>query len=170
MAILYPGRFQPFHSGHELVSRRIYDIHGELPVFAVIRGAKTPPERAPFSYWTIKTCILRVFPSSLVIECSDGYLPKIVGRLSVMGITVTHAYIGGDRAEDYSHHFPDGKVKIECVPRFEGPWGDGRSVSGTIVRDIIMRDDYDGWLDTVPKEMWNCYLSMRKEMLEAFEI
>jgi len=74
---IYPGRFQPFHRGHENTFNLLQDRFGKNHTH-LATSDKTEPERSPFSFSEKKRIITSLYniPNRFVVEVTSPYNPK----------------------------------------------------------------------------------------------
>lgn len=80
--VVYPGRFQPFHTGHYSVYKSLVDKYGKDNVY-IATSDKTDNTKSPFNFDEKQTIISKMFgvPTDKIVQVQNPYAPKeIVGR------------------------------------------------------------------------------------------
>ena len=75
--VMYPGRFQPFHSGHKEVYDEAVKKYGKENVY-IITSNKVDPPRSPLNFNERKKVITTMFsdiPADKIIMVKNGYRP-----------------------------------------------------------------------------------------------
>jgi cytidyltransferase-like protein len=77
---VYLGRFCPFHSGHEMVIKRLCKKFGESRVLVIIGSSRVKTSITPYSYRERRKMVKIIFPNIKVIPLPDTHnRPKRIG-------------------------------------------------------------------------------------------
>lgn len=79
IVVVYPGRFQPFHKGHENTFNLLRERFGKNHTY-LATSDKTEPERSPFAFSEKKRIITSLYeiPNRFVVEVESPYNPEEV--------------------------------------------------------------------------------------------
>lgn len=99
--VVYPGRFQPWHLGHQEVYKYLVKNFGRDRVY-IATSNKVAPPRSPFSFAEkLEFMHLTGVSSDVVIETTDPYrVPELVGRLDAANTRLIFAVSQKDMDED----------------------------------------------------------------------
>lgn len=112
--VIYPGRFQPIHLGHQAVFQKLKEEYGDNVYIAT--SDKTDGERSPFSY-NDKTVMARAanIPLDKVVQVKSPYSPVEITKLFDPNNTVLIFVVGGKDMElDPRFKFDDKKDGTPC--------------------------------------------------------
>ena len=107
--VIYPGRFQPLHSGHQAVFQQLREEFGDNVYIAT--SNKTDSERSPFDY-NDKTVMARAanIPLDKVVQVKSPYSPSEITKMFDPNNTVLIFAVGGkDMDLDPRFKFDDKK-------------------------------------------------------------
>jgi hypothetical protein len=107
--VIYPGRFQPLHSGHQAVFQQLQEEFGDNVYIAT--SDKTDGERSPFDY-NDKTVMARAanIPLDKVVQVKSPYSPSEITKMFDPNTTVLIFVVGGkDMDLDPRFKFDDKK-------------------------------------------------------------
>jgi len=170
--VFFPGRFQPFHTGHLEALKRTADAF-RLSVVAV--QIVSQREESPFPTDLLEKMGNEVKRANRFIEDFIIYPP---GEKTFLGFIIEHLQekgydpvgmgCGSDRFNDYLKQVaymnkPTSEVKIS--PDFEVKMVDSRSSggpSGTRVREALKNDDQKEFDQLMPRELHKFYNEMKK--------
>jgi len=170
--VFFPGRFQPFHSGHLAALKRTSEMF-RLPVVAVQIVSKR--EESPFPVSLLEKMGNEVKRANGFIEDFLIYPPGdktflgfIIEYLQKNGYDPTGMGCGSDRFDDYIKQVaymskPTSEVKID--PMFEVKMVDSRAAngpSGTRVRQALKDDNQEEYNELMPRELHKFYNEMKK--------
>jgi len=165
------GRFQPFHSGHLKMAKKMKEKN-KLPSFVVVvYPGHNKSGKSPFNERVIKQymdAVVRDNPDDLVdyMIVDRGLVGSIINKLVQMGLEPNLIAAGDDRKDyyekqieyikrsDLAENLPKG-FDLEITPRF---------TSGTEVRDKLKSDDYAALKKLLPKSVLNLYTLLSSEM------
>ena len=167
-AILFPGRFQPFHNGHVRIIEEIYMNVSDDLIINVVNSEKRT-ERNPFSFEIIEKMIKAVFPvdSIKVTRSSDCYIPDIYKSLKEEYDAVPFTICGEDRQATYINQILRANkyeskefinTKLFSFQRSE------KSFSGTQVRQALKNNDRKTFDELMPYELWSFYKELREQI------
>lgn len=107
--VIYPGRFQPLHAGHQAVFQQLQAEFGDNVYIAT--SDKTDSERSPFDY-NDKTVMARAanIPLDKVVQVKSPYSPSEITKMFDPNTTVLIFVVGGkDMDLDPRFKFDDKK-------------------------------------------------------------
>lgn len=153
--VIFPGRVQPPHLGHaQLISKMKKDYPNAKPYIILVKGEKSSQdlEKNPFNQNEQIELLRKVAPGLDVDIFKNGFIPDIVREFSDKGLNVRAVYAGPDRAPTYVKQLQDaGYPGVDVVGVHErfvpiSPLSEkynGRELSASLVRDIILNNDYN---------------------------
>jgi phosphopantetheine adenylyltransferase len=158
---IIPGRFQPFHLGHQKMSGGT----DGYPVYVIIKGAKSSSDKDknPFSVEDQKRFIKKAMGSRAgVMVATSAYIPALVEQVEAeMGGKVIEVIAGDDRVDDYRRQVAktplNNQIKFSLAQRF---------ASATTVRDAIKSGDQETFKKLMPSALHSEYEKM-KSILES---
>lgn len=157
---IIPGRFQPFHIGHQKMSQGTEGF----PVYVIIKGAKSSAdkEKNPFSVEDQKRFIKKAMGSRAeVMVATTAYIPALVEQVEAeMKGKVVEVIAGDDRIADYTRQISKtplvDQLKFTKAQRF---------ASATDVRNAIKNGDLKTFKKLMPSALHSDFETM-KSILE----
>jgi cytidyltransferase-like protein len=170
--VFFPGRFQPFHSGHLAAMERASKEFG-LPVIPLqILSAR---EESPFPDSLLEKIGDDVVKANSFIADYFIYpkgdktvIPLMVKFLREKGYEPMGVACGSDRLNDYNRQvaFITGpKTDVVVKEGFTVKMVDARDsdgASGTKVREALKSGDEKAYEQMMPKELWKYYSELQK--------
>lgn len=157
------GRFQPFHSGHLNMAKKLKEKNGHPSVALVVYPGHNKSGKSPFNEESIKRYMDAVVSNNEEIESyliiNRGLLGSGIAKLIEGGYDPILIGAGSDRIEDYKKQIDylkmsDLKNQInDDIELVETP----RTTSGTEVRNILLSGDFAKFKKVVPKEVANLF-------------
>lgn len=153
---IIPGRFQPFHLGHQKMSQGTKGY----PVYVIIKGAKSSAdkEKNPFTVEQQKAFIKKAMGSRAgVAIATTAYIPALVEAIEAeMKGKVVEVIAGADRIADYQRQVS--KLELRDQISFSQA---GRFASATDVRNAIKAGDVATFKKLMPSALHSEYEKMR---------
>ncbi len=157
------GRFQPFHSGHLNMAKKLKEKNGHPSVALVVYPGHNKSGKSPFNEESIKRYMDAVVANNEEIESyliiNRGLLGSGIAKLIEGGYDPILIGAGSDRIEDYRKQIDylkmsDLKDQInDDIELVETP----RTTSGTEVRNTLLSGDFAKFKKVVPKEVSNLF-------------
>lgn len=157
------GRFQPFHSGHLNMAKKLKEKNGHPSVALVVYPGHNKSGKSPFNEESIKRYMDAVVANNEEIESyliiNRGLLGSGIAKLIEGGYDPILIGAGSDRIEDYKKQIDylkmsDLKDQInDDIELVETP----RTTSGTEVRNTLLSGDFAKFKKVVPKEVANLF-------------
>ena len=173
--VIYPGRFQPLHAGHQAVFQSLQEEFGDNVYIAT--SDKTDGERSPFDY-NDKTVMARAanIPLDKVVQVKSPYSPSEITKMFDPNTTVLIFVVGGkdmdldprfkfddkkDGTKSYLQKFDDNKVAepmskhgyVMSAPTVEFELLGAPITSATQVRKLYADSD-DAKRDKILKDLY----------------
>ena len=153
---IIPGRFQPFHLGHQKMSQGT----DGFPVYVIIKGAKTSADKDknPFSVEDQKRFIKKAMGSRAeVMVATTAYIPALVEQVEAeLKGKVIEVVAGDDRISDYRRQIAktplNDQIKFTQAQRF---------ASATTVRDAIKSGDTETFKKLMPSALHSEFETMK---------
>jgi cytidyltransferase-like protein len=165
--ILFPGRFQPPHSGHFRSFEEAHRLLGHLltPVVVWKRPTKESPYRPELIVEMIGAGQTDWMTTSLI--ASDVNLPNIVEACRRLGYEPVGVACGADRAVSYSKQaekLASGHYDTWVLSSFKVHNVDDREhgVSSSLIREALRDGDESYFLDNSPDELHRFLPELRK--------
>ena len=165
------GRFQPFHSGHLKMAKKLKEKNN-LPSFVVVvyPGHKKSG-KSPFDERIIKQymeAVVKDNPEDLVdyMIVDRGLVGSIINKLVMMGLE-PHLIAAGDDRKDYYEkqiEYIKRSDLIDNLPKDFGLEVTPRFTSATEVRDKLKSEDFASLKKLLPKSVLNLYTLLSAEM------
>lgn len=145
---IFPGRFQPFHSGHYSIYQSLVEKFGKENVY-IATSDNTDPVKSPFAFKEKQDIMTRMFdiPKEMIVQTKLPYRPiEITDKLppntsvvisfsekdaSRMGGKYFRPYEDGADMKGYRDH-----AYIIIAPEMQLNI-DGKNISGTAVRSVF---------------------------------
>lgn len=165
------GRFQPFHSGHLKMAKKLKEKN-KLPSFVVVvYPGHDKSGKSPFNERVIKQymeAVIRDNPDDLVdyIIVDRGLVGSIINKLVGMGLE-PHLIAAGDDRKDYYEkqiEYIKRSDLIDNLPKDFGLEVTPRFTSATEVRDKLKNDDFAALKKLLPKSVLNLYTLLSTEI------
>lgn len=117
--VIYPGRFQPFHSGHAAVYSHLCEKYGANNVY-IITSNKVDPPRSPFSFDDKKMMmeLTGVDTKHIVFDAQPYQAKDFVAKFDASNTILLFAVSEKDMAEDPRFQF---KPKKDGSPSYFQP-------------------------------------------------
>ena len=145
---IFPGRFQPFHSGHYSIYQAMVEKFGKENVY-VATSDKTDPITSPFGFNERKDIMVKMFdiPEDMIVKTKSPYRPvEITGNLpDTTSVVIALSEKDADRmAGKYFKPYEDGQDMagykdqgyIMIAPEMQVDI-DGKNISGTALRALF---------------------------------
>jgi hypothetical protein len=165
------GRFQPFHSGHLKMAKKLKEKN-KLPSFVVVvYPGHDKSGKSPFNERVIKQymeAVIRDNPDDLVdyIIVDRGLVGSIINKLVGMGLE-PHLIAAGDDRKDYYEkqiEYIKRSDLIDNLPKDFGLEVTPRFTSATEVRDKLKNDNFAALKKLLPKSVLNLYTLLSTEI------
>ena len=165
------GRFQPFHSGHLKMAKKLKEKNN-LPSFVVVvYPGHIKSGKSPFDERIIKQymeAVVKDNPEDLVdyMIVDRGLVGSIINKLVMMGLE-PHLIAAGDDRKDYYEkqiEYIKRSDLIDNLPKDFGLEVTPRFTSATEVRDKLKSEDYASLKKLLPKSVLNLYTLLSAEM------
>ena len=165
------GRFQPFHSGHLKMAKKLKEKN-KLPSFVVVvYPGHDKSGKSPFDERVIKQymeAVIRDNPDDLVdyIIVDRGLVGSIINKLVGMGLE-PHLIAAGDDRKDYYEkqiEYIKRSDLIDNLPKDFGLEVTPRFTSATEVRDKLKNDNFAALKKLLPKSVLNLYTLLSTEI------
>ena len=165
------GRFQPFHSGHLKMAKKLKEKNN-LPSFVVVvYPGHNKSKKSPFNEKVIKRymeAVVKDNPEDLVdyIIVDRGLVGSIVNKLVMMGLE-PHLIAAGDDRKDYYEkqiEYIKRSDLIDNLPKDFGLEVTPRFTSSTEVRDKLKSEDFASLKKLLPKSVLNLYTLLSAEI------
>lgn len=165
------GRFQPFHSGHLKMAKKLKEKNN-LPSFVVVvYPGHNKSGNSPFNEKIIKQymeAVTRDNPDDLVdfIIVDRGLVGSIVNKLVMMGLEPNLVAAGDDRKDYYEKQIEYIKRSdlIKNLPKDFGLEVTPRFTSSTEVRDKLKNEDFAALKKLLPRSVLNLYTLLSTEI------
>lgn len=165
------GRFQPFHSGHLKMAKKLKEKNN-LPSFVVVvYPVHNKSGKSPFDERIIKQymeAVVKDNPEDLVdyMIVDRGLVGSIINKLVMMGLE-PHLIAAGDDRKDYYEkqiEYIKRSDLIDNLPKDFGLEVTPRFTSATEVRDKLKSEDFAALKKLLPKSVLNLYTLLSAEM------
>ena len=165
------GRFQPFHSGHLKMAKKLKEKNN-LPSFVVVvLPGHNKSGKSPFDERIIKQymeAVVKDNPEDLVdyMIVDRGLVGSIINKLVMMGLE-PHLIAAGDDRKDYYEkqiEYIKRSDLIDNLPKDFGLEVTPRFTSATEVRDKLKSEDFAALKKLLPKSVLNLYTLLSAEM------
>jgi phosphopantetheine adenylyltransferase len=165
------GRFQPFHSGHLKMAKKLKEKNN-LPSFVVVvYPGHNKSGKSPFDERIIKQymeAVVKDNPEDLVdyMIVDRGLVGSIINKLVMMGLE-PHLIAAGDDRKDYYEkqiEYIKRSELIDNLPKDFGLEVTPRFTSATEVRDKLKSEDFASLKKLLPKSVLNLYTLLSTEM------
>ena len=165
------GRFQPFHSGHLKMAKKLKEKNN-LPSFVVVvYPGHNKSVKSPFDERIIKQymeAVVKDNPEDLVdyMIVDRGLVGSIINKLVMMGLE-PHLIAAGDDRKDYYEkqiEYIKRSDLIDNLPKDFGLEVTPRFTSATEVRDKLKSEDFASLKKLLPKSVLNLYTLLSAEM------
>jgi hypothetical protein len=165
------GRFQPFHSGHLKMAKKLKEKN-KLPSFVVVvYPGHDKSGKSPFNERVIKQymeAVIRDNPDDLVdyIIVDRGLVGSIINKLVGMGLE-PHLIAAGDDRKDYYEkqiEYIKRSDLMDNLPKDFGLEVTPRFTSATEVRDKLKNDNFAALKKLLPKSVLNLYTLLSTEI------
>lgn len=165
------GRFQPFHSGHLKMAKKLKEKNN-LPSFVVVvYPVHNKSGKSPFDERVIKQymeAVVKDNPEDLVdyMIVDRGLVGSIINKLVMMGLE-PHLIAAGDDRKDYYEkqiEYIKRSDLIDNLPKDFGLEVTPRFTSATEVRDKLKSEDFASLKKLLPKSVLNLYTLLSAEM------
>ena len=165
------GRFQPFHSGHLKMAKKLKEKNN-LPSFVVVvYPGHIKSGKSPFDERIIKQymeAVVKDNPEDLVdyMIVDRGLVGSIINKLVMMGLE-PHLIAAGDDRKDYYEkqiEYIKRSDLIDNLPKDFGLEVTPRFTSATEVRDKLKSEDFASLKKLLPKSVLNLYTLLSAEM------
>ena len=165
------GRFQPFHSGHLKMAKKLKEKNN-LPSFVVVvYPGHIKSGKSPFDERIIKQymeAVVKDNPEDLVdyMIVDRGLVGSIINKLVMMGLA-PHLIAAGDDRKDYYEkqiEYIKRSDLIDNLPKDFGLEVTPRFTSATEVRDKLKSEDFASLKKLLPKSVLNLYTLLSAEM------
>ena len=165
------GRFQPFHSGHLKMAKKLKEKN-KLPSFVVVvYPGHDKSGKSPFDERVIKQymeAVIRDNPDDLVdyIIVDRGLVGSIINKLVGMGLE-PHLIAAGDDRKDYYEkqiEYIKRSDLIDNLPKDFGLEVTPRFTSAIEVRDKLKNDNFAALKKLLPKSVLNLYTLLSTEI------
>ena len=165
------GRFQPFHSGHLKMAKKLKEKNN-LPSFVVVvYPGHIKSGKSPFDERIIKQymeAVVKDNPEDLVdyMIVDRGLVGSIINKLVMMGLE-PHLIAAGDDRKDYYEkqiEYIKRSDLIDNLPKDFGLEVTPRFTSATEVRDKLKSEDFAALKKLLPKSVLNLYTLLSAEM------
>jgi phosphopantetheine adenylyltransferase len=165
------GRFQPFHSGHLKMAKKLKEKNN-LPSFVVVvYPGHNKSGKSPFDERIIKQymeAVVKDNPDDLVdyMIVDRGLVGSIINKLVMMGLE-PHLIAAGDDRKDYYEkqiEYIKRSDLIDNLPKDFGLEVTPRFTSATEVRDKLKSEDFASLKKLLPKSVLNLYTLLSAEM------
>jgi phosphopantetheine adenylyltransferase len=165
------GRFQPFHSGHLKMAKKLKEKNN-LPSFVVVvYPGHNKSGKSPFDERIIKQymeAVVKDNPEDLVdyMIVDRGLVGSIINKLVMMGLE-PHLIAAGDDRKDYYEkqiEYIKRSDLIDNLPKDFGLEVTPRFTSATEVRDKLKSEDFASLKKLLPKSVLNLYTLLSTEM------
>jgi len=165
------GRFQPFHSGHLKMAKKLKEKNN-LPSFVVVvYPVHNKSGKSPFDERVIKQymeAVVKDNPEDLVdyMIVDRGLVGSIINKLVMMGLE-PHLIAAGDDRKDYYEkqiEYIKRSDLIDNLPKDFGLEVTPRFTSATEVRDKLKSEDFAALKKLLPKSVLNLYTLLSAEM------
>jgi hypothetical protein len=165
------GRFQPFHSGHLKMAKKLKEKNN-LPSFVVVvYPGHNKSGKSPFDERIIKQymeAVVKDNPEDLVdyMIVDRGLVGSIINKLVMMGLE-PHLIAAGDDRKDYYEkqiEYIKRSDLIDNLPKDFGLEVTPRFTSATEVRDKLKSEDFASLKKLLPKSVLNLYTLLSAEM------
>ena len=165
------GRFQPFHSGHLKMAKKLKEKNN-LPSFVVVvYPGHNKSGKSPFDERIIKQymeAVVKDNPEDLVdyMIVDRGLVGSIINKLVMMGLE-PHLIAAGDDRKDYYEkqiEYIKRSDLIDNLPKDFGLEVTPRFTSATEVRDKLKSEDFAALKKLLPKSVLNLYTLLSAEM------
>lgn len=165
------GRFQPFHSGHLKMAKKLKEKNN-LPSFVVVvYPGHNKSGKSPFDERIIKQymeAVVKDNPEDLVdyMIVDRGLVGSIINKLVIMGLE-PHLIAAGDDRKDYYEkqiEYIKRSDLIDNLPKDFGLEVTPRFTSATEVRDKLKSEDFASLKKLLPKSVLNLYTLLSAEM------
>ena len=165
------GRFQPFHSGHLKMAKKLKEKNN-LPSFVVVvYPGHNKSGKSPFDERVIKQymeAVVKDNPEDLVdyMIVDRGLVGSIINKLVMMGLE-PHLIAAGDDRKDYYEkqiEYIKRSDLIDNLPKDFGLEVTPRFTSATEVRDKLKSEDFAALKKLLPKSVLNLYTLLSAEM------
>ena len=165
------GRFQPFHSGHLKMAKKLKEKNN-LPSFVVVvLPGHNKSGKSPFDERIVKQymeAVVKDNPEDLVdyMIVDRGLVGSIINKLVMMGLE-PHLIAAGDDRKDYYEkqiEYIKRSDLIDNLPKDFGLEVTPRFTSATEVRDKLKSEDFASLKKLLPKSVLNLYTLLSAEM------
>jgi phosphopantetheine adenylyltransferase len=165
------GRFQPFHSGHLKMAKKLKEKNN-LPSFVVVvYPGHNKSGQSPFNERIIKQymeAVVKDNPDDLVdyIIVDRGLVGSIINKLVGMGLE-PHLIASGDDRKDYYEKQIEYIKRSDLINKLPKDFGlevTPRFTSATEVRDKLKSEDYASLKKILPKSVLNLYTLLSAEI------
>lgn len=165
------GRFQPFHSGHLKMAKKLKEKNN-LPSFVVVvLPGHNKSGKSPFDERIIKQymeAVVKDNPEDLVdyMIVDRGLVGSIINKLVMMGLE-PHLIAAGDDRKDYYEkqiEYIKRSDLIDNLPKDFGLEVTPRFTSATEVSDKLKSEDFAALKKLLPKSVLNLYTLLSAEM------
>lgn len=156
--ILFPGRFQPLHSGHVSAFKAAHEAFGKPLTPVVVWKKPTPnsPYPADLVSRMIESLGYDWITSPLIAQ--DVNLPSIVDQCRLLGFEPVGLACGIDRTKSYSQQaakLVSGHYDAWVLKSFKVHEVDDRShgMTSTMIRESLSAGQDSGFLDNTPEQL-----------------
>ena len=171
-AVIFPGRFQPFHNGHLAALKRASQEFG-LPVIPLqILSAR---EESPFPDELLQRIGADLVEANPFLggyyiypQGTKTVIPLMVKYIREEGHEPAGVACGSDRFTDYSRqvaYITGPKTDVGVSPEFVVKMVDARDAdgaSGTKVREALQNGDQRAYESMMPKVLWKYFDELSK--------
>jgi len=174
--VVYPGRFQPFHSGHYYSYNDLVSKFGKNNVY-IATSDKVESGKSPFSFNDKKEIITKLFkiPSSRVVKVKNPYRPEEIlksfdPKTTAVIVAVGEkdvSRLGGKYYIPYKGKVQQGyldKGYVYLVPQLQLKIN-GKTISGTEVRNNFSKELFKGLYPKYDEQLFNLMKNKLNESL-----
>ena len=168
---LFLGRFQPFHDGHGSIVMNAWN-HCDHLIIAIGSSQEGRTKKNPLTFDERKALIrtLTWYNKDITIigipdrenpsdDSSWGeYVMNYVEK--ECGMRPTIIFEGSEEAR--THWYDTLDVEVKITDRNEDP------ISATMIRQMLLKDDREGFTYNMPMGTWGFYDDLRRIMLEVY--
>lgn len=168
---LFLGRFQPFHDGHGAIVMDAWNDCENL-IIAIGSSQEGRTKRNPLTFYErggIIQTLTFYNPHIIIIGISDREHPSddsswgeyVMEQVEKQcGVRPTIIFEGSEDVR--SHWYDTLDVEVRITDRNEDP------ISATMIRQMLLEDDKEGFTNNMPAGTWGFYDDLRKIMLEVY--
>lgn len=165
------GRFQPFHSGHLKMAKKLKEKNNLPSLVVVVYPGHNKSGQSPFNERIIKQymeAVVKDNPDDLVdyIIVDRGLVGSIINKLVGMGLE-PHLIASGDDRKDYYEKQIEYIKRSDLINKLPKDFGlevTPRFTSATEVRDKLKSEDFASLKKLLPKSVLNLYTLLSTEI------